>query len=490
MRTQHILLVLALLFLVGGKGIAQTTSAAAASNDTTIGSSLSLQQAVAIGIKNNLAVNQADLQMQSNRISLSQSWTNMLPNLNASANQGIGFGRSLNPYDYTYTNRQINSGSYGISTNLTLFQGLQLQNAIRQNKFAYSASQLDYEQQKDNITLSILLDYLQVLSSQDLLAIANEQANVDKRQVDRLDAQNKEGALLLLSNLSDLQGQYAGDQINIAAAINTLETAKVNLFRDLNVPYKKDVEYDRSTFSLQLTEYGSTSENIYATALQAMPNIRSTDLQVHVYQKALAVARGAYYPTLSFYGSVNTSYSNAATAQIQTGPAVYSPTGEIVTVGGTNYDVQSKQAPFTSEKISFGDQFKNNRYTSIGLQLNVPILNYFRVRNNVKKAKLNLKNQELIANSTKLALQQNVEMAFQNMIAAYKQYKFYIDQVAAFKESFRTTEIRFNEGVINSDIYVQSKNRVDAANVNLSVAKYTYVLRTKILDYYQGKLSW
>jgi outer membrane protein len=126
----------------------------------------------------------------------------------------------------------------------------------------------------------------------------------------------------------------------------------------------------------------------------------------------------------------------------------------------------------------------------VNLTLSVPILNYLRARNNVKLAKINLQNAQNNANSTRLVLQQNVEQAYQNMILANSQYKSYQDEVTAFAESFRTTQIRFNEGVVTSDVYLLAKNKIDAANINLTIAKYNYIFREKILDYYQGKLAW
>ncbi|HEY4287147.1 MAG TPA: TolC family protein [Puia sp.] len=459
------------------------------SGTTTIGSTLTVQQAVAIAIKNNLLVNQADIQSQTNKVQYDQAWGNMLPQISGQAQQQIGFGRTLNSYDYTYVN-QVQTGNYGLSGNLTLFQGLTLQNNLRGNKYAYNASKLDLQQQKDNITLSVLLAYLQVLSSQDLLAIANEQANIDKKQVDRLAAVNQEGALLLLSNLSDLQGQYAGDQVAIATAVNTLETSKVNLFQLLNVPYKRDVEYERSIANLSITDYQQPSDSIYRIAMSLLPAIKSADLKTRAFQRFLFASKGAYYPSLSFYGGIQTNYYNLAsnvfnttvTPGLPTGDYIVGPTGQLPVL----YDKQNSR----SEKISWGNQFTDNKSSYVGIQLNVPILNYLRARNNVKQARVNLKNAEINSNNAKLALQQNVELAFQNMIAAYKQYKFYIDQVAAYKESFRTTEIRFNEGVVNSDVYVLAKNNMDRATTNLAAAKYTYIFRTKWLDYYQGKLSW
>jgi outer membrane protein len=490
MHKQNFFGLLIIVLLSGNIVLGQTTPNGQGANAADLGSMLSLPQAVKIAIKNNLLVNQADLQMQSGKINLNQAWDNMLPTINGSATQTRGIGRSLNTYTYTYTNATINSGTYGVNASLPLFSGLTIQNGIRQYGYAYDASKMDLQQQKDNITLSVLLAYLQVLSSQDQLNIAKEQAVIDAKQVDRLDLQNREGALLLLSNLTDLRGQYAGDEVNIAAAVNTLETAKVNLFQLLNIPYKSDVEYDRGAFTLQLNDHQESSDSIYQTALRTLPSVKSSDLKVKANQKALAVARGQYFPTLSFGVGLNTNYTQGAT---ENDPTTISdnPTNNYVNIGGSKYTViAAQQQNFNTKVLNWGDQFKDNKYTSLGLTLNIPILNNLRVRNNVKNARLNLKNAEYNANNTRLALQQSVEMAYQNMIAAYKQYKSYIDQAAAYAESFRTTEIRFNEGVINSDVYVIAKNNIDRANTNLSQAKYVYILRTKVLEYYQGRLTW
>ena len=453
-----------------------------------VGNSLNLKQCVGIAIKNNLQVEQSDIAMQTSRVNYNQALSNMLPFIGASASQGKGFGRSLNPYTYTYTNQEINTGNYNISTNLTLFSGLQLQNSARQYALAYNASKMDLQQQKENITLNVILAYLTVLNDQDVLVISTEQADVDARQVARLQLQSDAGALLLLSNLTDLKGQYAGDLVNIATATNNLESAKIGLFQLLNVPYKKDVEYERIILDLQASNIPSSSDSIYQTALNTLPAIKAVDLRIKSWQKGVSAARGLYYPTLSFYGSVNTSYSDAASTEVL-GPEIPVVTTDYVTVGGTNYFVNSKTQTVTSQSLSFSDQFKNNRFTSIGLQLNIPILNYLRARNSVKQAKINLKNAEYNANATRLILQQNVELAFQNMLTAFRQYKSYTDQVAAYGESFRTTEIRFNEGVVNSDTYLIAKNNIDRANTNLIAAKYIYILRSKILDYYQGRLT-
>jgi outer membrane protein len=482
MKKQKISLLLIIFFLSFMKINAQNGNA-------IVSDVLTIKQAVDIAIKNNLVVEQNDITKQLAQVNKNQQIDYLLPNISASGSQTISFGRSLNTYTYQYVNQQINYGSYGISGNLILFSGLQTQNFIKQYSLAYDASKLDLEQQKQNITLSVLLAYLQVVSSQDLLDVSRRQADVDQKQVERLDLQNKDGALLLLYSLSDLKGQYATDLANIAAAANTLETAKVNLFQLLNVPYKRDVQYEKIPLDLQATDYQGSADSIYNTALKTLPMIKSADLKVKSQQKNVAAIRGQYYPTLSLGAGISTSYSDAATVSIP-GTVNSVTTTDFVTVGGTNYNVISQQQNFTSKNISFDDQFKNNKYTQVYLQLNIPILNYLRTRNNVKTAKINLENAKYNAVSTRLGLQQSVELAYQNMVMASSQLKSDKDAVDGYAESFRIKEIQFNEGVITSDVYLLAKNNIDRANINLTIAKYNFIFRAKILDYYQGRLSY
>jgi outer membrane protein len=454
-----------------------------------VGDVLTIRQAVEIAIKNNLVVEQSDVAKQTAQVNKSQQYGYLLPSIIGNGSQQISTGRSLNTYTYEYVTQQINYGNYSISANLNIFSGLQTQNSIKQFSLAYDASKLDLEQQKQNITLTVLLDYMQVESSQDLLDISRKQAEVDKKQLERLDLQNKDGALLILSDLSDLKGQYATDLANIASASNALETAKINLFNALNVPYKRDVKYETIPLDLQMTDYIGDPDSIYRIALNTLPEIKSADLRVKSLQKGVAAARGQYYPQLSFSAGLSSNYSNAATTNIY-GPTTFVPTTDYITVGGANYNVITQQQSVTTKNISFGDQFQNNRATFIGLNLQVPILNYLRARNNVKLAKINLINGVNNANSTKFVLQQMVEQAYQNMVMARDQLKSDQDAVDGYAESFRTFEIRFNEGVITSNVYLQAKNNIDRATINLAIAKYNFIFRSKILDYYEGKLTY
>jgi outer membrane protein len=113
-----------------------------------------------------------------------------------------------------------------------------------------------------------------------------------------------------------------------------------------------------------------------------------------------------------------------------------------------------------------------------------------QTRNRIDRAKIQLKTAELVEKNTRIRLQQQVEQAYLNMNATYNRYKTLLLQVDAFQESFRTAEARFSEGVLNSVEYLTAKNNLDRANINLIIAKYEYVFRTRVLDFYQGKSIW
>jgi outer membrane protein len=453
------------------------------------GNKLTLQQCIETGLANNLDVLQSQLLMESDKINMRQARLNLLPDLNGSASQNFSQGRSIDPYSNSPVTQGVSSSNFSLSSGVILFNGLSLQNTIKQNSLAYQASKMDWQQVKDNLTIYIILAYMQVLSNEDQLAQANNQAALSAKQVERLDVQNKEGAIRP-SDLSDLKGQYAADQLSIINMQNTLETAKVSLCQLMNIPYTKDIVLERIDAGALAVKYENTPDKIYQTALQELALIKAVDLRKQSAEKGVKVARGQLFPTLSFGASASTAYSSVA-LQNQYLNTVYVPTTDSTIVNNIKYPVYRFQDNFTPlSKIPYKDQLDNNLYTSYGFSLNIPIFNAFFQRNRIKQAKITLKNREFIAKTTKTQLQQSIEQAYINMTSASDRYKTLLEQVNAYTESFQAAESRFNSGVGNPIDYLTAKNNLDKANINLITAKYDYVLRTKILDYYQGKQLW
>jgi outer membrane protein len=164
------------------------------------------------------------------------------------------------------------------------------------------------------------------------------------------------------------------------------------------------------------------------------------------------------------------------------------PSGDFVDVGGTKLPVITNRANFNSQKIKYVDQFRNNYSTSINLNVRIPIINYRQAKNRVALAQAQFKTAEFVEQTAKTQLSQNIEQAYFNMTAAYKKYQTLQQQVKDFTEAFKIAEVRFNEGATNQVEYLIAKNNLDRSNINLIIARYDFIFRSKILDYYQGKL--
>ncbi len=451
-------------------------------------SKLSLKQAIETGIANNIDVNQSDLLMQKADINLRQSRSNMLPNLNATADHGINQGRSIDPFTNAPVNQNVDYASYGASSNLLLSNGFSLQNQIKSNNLGYQASKMELQQAKDNLTINIILAYLQVLSSEDILETSREQRAVTDSQVSRLSILNESGAIPP-SQFYDLKGQLANDQLTIADNQAAVATAKLDLVQLLNIPYSKDLEVERlpeETFNIT---YDTQPDQIYTAALQKFAQIKSVHFRTQSAEKNIRSIQGELFPTLSLGGNLNTNYSSAASQSIFLN-STQAPSTDYVVVNGTQVPVITTKDNFDTRKITYGSQLSNNLFTTINLGLRIPLFNRNQVRNQVKLAKIDYKNTQLVEQNTKVQLQQSIEKAYVNLTNTSDKYKILLDQVDAFGESFRSAEIRFNSGAITSVDYLIAKNNLDRSKNNLIISKYDFVLRTKILDYYQGKALW
>lgn len=470
-------------FLVTGLGLC--TQLALGQNTST---TLSLRQAIETGLSKNLDIKQSELLMETGKINWNQARLNMLPNVDGSASTGINQGRSIDPFSNSYINQQVNYASYGVGAGVVLFNGFSMQNAVKRNALSYEAAKMDWQQIKDNLTIQIILAYLQVLTNEDLLTQAHNQEVLSKRQVERLVEMNKEGSIQP-SQLSDVRGQYANDQLSIIGAGNALESAKISLCQLMNIPYDKSMKVERMEAQDYTEKYEETPSTIYEKALKQFARVKATELRESSAHRAIRVAQGQLFPTLSLNGNVNTNYSSAARTSTFLGQT-NQVSSDYVEINGTQYPVVYKQSSYSSDKIGYGKQLNNNLYSSVSLNLRIPIFASWQQRNRIKQARLDLKNAELVAQTTKTQLQQSIDQAYLNMTAAASRYKTLLDQVNAYNESFEAAEVRFNAGVGNSIDYLTAKNNLDRSNINLITARYDYVLRTKILDYYQGKQLW
>lgn len=448
---------------------------------------LSLKEAVDIAIKNNLIVKQSELRTETADINRKQSKAYLLPNLNGSFNYGWNNGRNIDPFTNTYVNQQLAGSNIGLNGQWNVFNGFQVQNSIKQNKLAYEASKNELQQAKETITLNVILNYLQVLNNEDLLVNTSNQATVSRQQVDRLEIMVKEGAVGLYL-LADLKGQLANDQVAIVNAQNSLDLSRLTLCQLLNIPYNKSLQLERDDTMIPAEMYQGNPEEIYAIAQKNLAIMKATELRIKSAEKAVKVEQSQFFPQVALYGNLFSNYSSAAVINNPTGVTDVT-TSNYVLVNNIKNPVISPQTNYTTEEINYFTQMGNNVGSSFGISAAIPLFNNLRTKYRIDQARVNVKTAETDKQVIELQLKQNIEQAHANMIASFNRYKAYLEQYNSYQESFRANEIRFNTGTINSVEYLTAKNNFDRATINLGQVRYEYLFRTKILDYYQGRLT-
>lgn len=457
-------------------------------DSTSQNNPLTLKECIETAVANNLNVKRSEYTRDNSKVNLQLAKGQMLPSLNAAIIHGSNQGRNINPYTNTYINQSVNYANYGLDGSATIFNGFSIQNSIKQYSLGYEAGKMDVQQQRDNVTINVILAYLSVLSDQDQLTLANQQADVTRKQVERLEILNKEGAIAP-STLFDMKGQLGTDQLNIVNTKNALETAKLTLAQLMNIPYTENIVlarvYDEATPVL----YDGAVNDIYTQAANNLAIVKAAELRHSSAIAGIKAAKGQLYPRIYLNGGVGTNYSSTGTIQHFVS-STDQATDSYVMVENKKVPVYAPNPTFIESKINYGEQWKNNFNSYVNVTLSIPLLNGLQTKSRVKQAQITEKQTSFEEQTTKIQLKQAIEQAYVNMKAAFQTYAAVNQQVTDFEESFRAAEIKFNEGVLTSVDYLIVKNNLDKARINLISARYDYILRSKILDYYQSKPLW
>lgn len=418
--------------------------------------SWSLLKCIDYALKNNIQIKQQVLNTQYYNNQLNQAKYNRLPNLNAGAQNQMSFGRTLGA-DNTYLDINSNSTSASLNANVTLWSGFTLKNAVKQADMDLRANLEDLQKAKDDIMLNIAASYLEILFAEELLTVAEDLQKITQLQIDRTGKLVEAGSLAK-GSLLEIEAQNAREELNVVNAQNRVQLAYLSLYQLLELPSTESFKIEKPA----LPEVGANlslmnSMDIFKNAVQLKPSVKSAQFKLESAKQQLSIAKGNMLPSLTFGGNYYNFYNNKY----------------------MNYQ--------TGSKIALSDQLKSNERYGFGFTLNIPIFNRYQAKTGVNNSQIQVENTELQLQSTKNLLRKDIEQAYTNAIAAFKRYVANQKAVVSSQEAFRYTEEKFNVGMVNSVEYNQSKNNLSAAKSDLLQAKYEYIFRTKILDFYSGR---
>ena len=399
--------------------------------------------------QNNLQARQQQIEVEQAGNNLQAAKMEYLPSINASMNHNMSWGRSVNLNDLEIIeNKMSQSTSLNISASLSLFEGMQKRNTVKSNLKQLEIAQTNIEKLHDEISISVVQAYLQVLLSIEIEKSATESCNASAAQVERcrilVEAGNQP-----YSSLLELEAQLANDRLQLVTAGNNVRSNMLTLAQLMNMGNFQEFDIERPNIDSIITPFTEEDiETIYRNAT-SLPAIRSAELALQQSQLQYKIQKGAALPSVSFSAGYGTYFSD-------------------------------------SQKEAFFKQFDNNRNPSIGVGLSIPIFNNWRSNTSIRNARLNVKNSGIALELSHQNLLKDIQKAYNETSACYEKLNASMQNMESAKESFKFTQEKFNAGMLAGTDYTVAKTNLFKAESEYLQSKYQYVFCLKILDYYKN----
>jgi outer membrane protein len=410
----------------------------------------SLQECIDYANEHNLDIKMRRADIDRQNIVLNTARNRRLPDLSANASQTYSFGRSASGYDNTYQDRNSRSTQWSASASVPIFTGFRINNEIAAAKLDLQAVAAELEKTKEDMEITITSSYLQILYTKEMLGIANRQADLSREQLERIRKMHGNGRASE-AQIYEVEAQIANDELSVVQAASDLQMATLALTQLLELPTPEGFDVEKPADDVRFV-LSRKPDVIFETALTTRASIRTEELRLKSRAKNIDLARGDYYPSLSF----GAGYSN-------------------------NYYVING-----FDNTSFSDQLRNNRNEYLGLTLHIPIFDRFATRNSVRTAKLNMYLQELQLENTKKSLYKEIQQAYYNAVTAGEKYKSAEAACKSAEKAFGYMQEKLNNGRATMYEYNDSKTGMTRALSNRTQAKYDFILRKKILEYYES----
>lgn len=447
----------------------------------------SLEECVNHALTNNLQVKKQMLLVEASKADVLQSKLDLLPGITGNASHAYNYGQTVDRYTNQFATSRVQSNNFYLQSGVTLFNGFQKLNLIKQNQLDLMATREEADKYMNDMSLNIATFYLQALFYKELVDIRTNQLEITNQQVERMNKLVNAGTMAQ-GDLFTIEAQLAGEESSLVSAENDLELSLLTLSQLLDLPSAEGFDIEKPEITLDDNPGMTVSpEEVYSFAESHMPEIKAADYRMQSSERQLARARGSYYPSLALSGSWGTGYSGASSVidQITLGQPRLIGFAEIP--DGDPINVYAYQESYTTKIKPWADQISDNNNQTIGLYLTIPILNGWQSRTMVSKSKIALESSRIDFDLQKMALRKTIQQAWADARAALKSYNAAIKKKSATQESFRYADQKFNVGIMNSVDYNNAKKDLTNAESEMLQSKYDYVFKKTVLDFYMGK---
>jgi outer membrane protein len=447
-----------------------------------------IEECVNYALEHNISIQNSALDTQLAQIEKSRAFGNYLPSINASASHSWNIGLNQNITTGLLENQTTQFTSAGLNANVDIYKGLQNQNTLSNARLAIVAAKYQLDKMKDDVSLNVANAFLQILFNKENIKVQNEQLANNERQFNRTQELVNAGSLPR-GDLLDIKATVADNKQKVIAAENALLISKLSLAQLLQLDDFQNFDIADQQYEAKQSEVMiQTPDAIYQKALEERAEVKIAKTNMEIAEKDIRIARGAYQPTLQGFYSFNTraGYANQVVGSF-VDPT--NPTRVVgsVDVNGVPTDVTTPNySPVLGGSSPIFNQFSDNKGHSFGLQLNIPILNGFAIRNNVARSKVAADRTKIALTQSQIDLERNVYTAYTDANGAYNSYESAVVALEAREGAFNYAKERYEVGMMNAFDFNQAQTLYSNAQSEVLRTKYDYIFRTKIVEFYFG----
>ena len=444
---------------------------------------MNLMECVIMAVEKNISVKQSELALNDAEINKDDARGSILPSFNAQANHTWNIGLNQDITRGLLENRTTQYSSFGASLNIDLYNGLRNLNQLHRANLAILAGEYQLEDMKDDVRLMVANAYLQILFNIEILEVQKSQLEITRKDAERTQKMINAGTMVKY-DLLEIEATMATQEQAVIQAKNNLRLSKINLAQMLMI---KDYEnFNVVNIDIE-APFGQIlfqdPKDIFEKALTHRKDIKLSMTNIAIAEKDIELAKGTLQPSLSAFYGYNTRVSYADRI-VGDGNFNDVPIGFL---SSTKEPVmRSVEGNKFIGPIPFAEQFDNNAGHNIGLRLNIPIFNGLIARNRVERSRVNLLRSKNELELEKLNLENTINQAYNDAEGAFKLYEASQKTEFARRKAYEVAINRFEAGVINIFDFNQIKQRYENAASDLVRAKFDYIFKLKILEFYFG----
>lgn len=387
---------------------------------------------------------------------VSQSKEKYIPSIYISNQNNLSIGRVLDPTTYQFvTNKTVYDMSAAIGGSLTLFSGFERVHNIKKSKLNLQAALLETEKAKNDIALNVTALFLNIVLDKEAIAICKQKISMleSQEEVIRKKLRYK---VATPGDLLNIQGDITNAKVELASAQNNLDIDKVAMCELLEID-----DWENFDITTEGEDYSAVEPRLWCvsdvvSSSFQLPQIRQGELAIDIAKRDISIAQSSFWPTISLNAGYGSTFSNARTR-------------------------------IDGEIYNFRDQFRDNMSSYVTLSLNIPILSAISTSNTVRQKKLARTRAEYELTQAKLALDKEVKQAIINANTSYDKYVLLAVDIDKYEEALRQTMARYEAGAATYYDYQTAVGNLFQAQVKRVQAKYEYIFRTKIIDFYSGR---